>query len=467
MKHAITCLFAFLFFHNISHAQYQLGLRLETYAGVSGLAINPVSNLSNPSRWDINVAGGGLSIQNNYAYIRDVSMAKLVWNSFDVDIAKTEDQPARSNYSFVMDFFNDGNKRYINSMAFISGPSVALRLGKNHSVGLFSNFRSIAGGSDLPNELSYYKFKSKPINEQLAIPALQFSLLNWSEIGLNYAVKIRTNKGSLNFGANLKYLIGHQAGYAVSTEPYYYGNLPGTNISIDLPNGEIGFAGDLDASKLMQENGRGFGADLGFAYILQDHEEEGYKLKLGASLLDLGSIKFQNNTQVYQLSLDSAVTVDLEDYQQYNFPDDLDKAIADFSQDLLQTPILTNQGNSLRMSLPAALSLQADYGVSKNIYVNALLMQRLPSNGHTPKRDNLFALTPRWQNRWFTGSIPVSVTNWKKVQVGMAGRFGWLVIGTENIASAIFNGKFTGGDFYLAFKASPFKGKNKAVTPDK
>ena len=68
----------------------------------------------------------------------------------------------------------------------------------------------------------------------------------------------------------------------------------------------------------------------------------------------------------------------------------------------LADSLATFEGNSFRMALPAALSLQADYGVTEHFYVNALLMQRLPNFNKAPRRGNLLAVTPRWQHRWRT-----------------------------------------------------------------
>lgn len=457
MKQVIAALLLVMLFFSYANAQYQLGLRLETFAGVNSLAINPVGNLNNPNKWDVNLAGGGAFLQNNYAYLEDASLFKLIFISHRINIK--DENIAQSKYSIIMDFSNDDDRRFFNSMTYVAGPSIALRIGKNQSIGAFYNMRSIIGGKDLPNELSYYKFKSSSITEQLAIPKLTVSLLNWSEIGFNYSQKIPTNSGSMNFGINLKYLLGHQGGVAQSNEPYYYGNLPGTDISIRLPDGQVDFAGDLDKSKLLEVNGKGIGADLGVAYILQDHNEEGYKLKLGASLMDLGRIKFSENTQVYKLQIDTTVVVDLEHYKQYSYPDDLDKAIDDFSHELLQTQVSKTETNSFSMNLPAAFSLQADYNIAKHIYLNAILIQQLPSAGRAPVRSNLLALTPRWQSKWYAASLPISLNDWKRLKVGVAMRLNWLVLGTDDFASVFMNKKFTGTDFYVAVKINPFKSK--------
>ncbi|MBI1225928.1 MAG: hypothetical protein GC192_11895 [Bacteroidetes bacterium] len=457
MRHLIATILVATLFLTSANAQYQLGLRLETYAGVNSLPINPAGNLNNPNKWDINLTGIGIFLQNNYFYLEDASLSKFAFISHSIKNKDKNKDRNLSDYYIMMDFFDDDNSRFINSMAFISGPSLAVRLGKNISIGAFYNMRYMIGGKDLPNELSYYKFKSKSIVEQLAIPKLNFSMLNWSEIGLNLAKKIPTINGSLNFGVSLKYLQGHQGGYAKTNEPYYYGNLPETKISLRLPDGQLNFAGDLDKSKLMDVNGKGIGADLGFTYIFQDHAEEGFKLKIGASLLDMGRITFKKNTQVYQLNIDTNVVVDLEKYKEYSYPSDLDKAIHDFSDELLKENITTDNSQSFSMSLPAAFSLQADYGVTGKIYLNALIIQQLASTAKTPLRRNILALTPRWQTKWFSASAPISLNDWNKLQVGLGMRLSWLVIGTEDFASTFFNKNFTGGDFYIAVKINTFK----------
>lgn len=458
MRQVITTLLFALLFIGFANAQYQLGLRLETFAGANSLAINPVGNLNNPNKWDMNLAGGGAYLQNNYAYLEEIGLANLTWHSHSIKVVRAENAEATvARSKVILDFTNDGDRRYLHSMAYLAGPSIALRFGKNNSIGAFYNIRSAIGGRDLPNELSYYKFKSKSVTDQLAIPKLRVSLLNWSEIGLNYARKIPTNTGSFNVGVSLKYLLGHQAGVAKSNEPYFYGNLPGTDISILLPDGQVDFAGDLAKSKLLEVNGRGIGADLGFAYIFQDHHGEGYKLKLGVSLIDLGRIKFSENAKVYRLNIDTALVVDLERYKHYNYPDDLDEAIHDFSQELLKTQVSATETESFSMSLPAAFSLQADYGISKNIYLNAILIQQLPNRGTTALRSNLLALTPRWQTKWFSASTPISWNDWKTLKLGLAMRLNWLVLGTDDFASVFLNKKFSGTDFYFAVKINPIK----------
>jgi hypothetical protein len=459
MRLTATTFVASLLLSASAFSQEQLGLRLETYAGVSSLAINPAGNLNNPLKWDANLVGGGVFIENNYVFLRETSLRRLLAHRNDASFVAAEDvEGPLSENTFVVDFFNDGAKRFVNTGGYVAGPSLALRLGEQHSVGVFTNLRFAVSAVNIPNAFSYYKYDAQPFDETFEVPKLQASALNWSEIGLNYAFKLPTADGSMNFGASLKFLQGYEAAYLDSRSTYQHTKQPGNIVTVGLPNGEYGYALSLDDpdGSLLERKGRGLGADLGFTYIFQEHEE-GYKLKLGASLLDLGRIHFNNDAQYHRLNVDTTVTVDVDDYDQYTSPEDLQAMVQTLSQNSLKDPLATYEGNSFKMALPATLSLQADYGISEHFYVGALLMQRLPASNPTAKRGNLLAITPRWQHRWFSASVPVSVYNWSRAHVGFAARLGWLVIGSDDVLGAFSNKNLTGADFYFALKINPFE----------
>ena len=151
------------------------------------------------------------------------------------------------------------------------------------------------------------------------------------------------------------------------------------------------------------------------------------------------------------------MTVRLDDYDNFDRPQDIDAILRTFSQNSLGDSLATYDVSSFRMALPAALSLQADYGISEHFYVNALYMQRLPNFINAPRRGNMLAVTPRWQHRWLSVSAPVSVYEWKWVHVGLAARLGWLIIGSDDVAGIFFDKNLTGADFYFALKFNPFE----------
>ncbi|MEO1624642.1 MAG: DUF5723 family protein, partial [Bacteroidota bacterium] len=131
--------------------------------------------------------------------------------------------------------------------------------------------------------------------------------------------------------------------------------------------------------------------------------------------------------------------------------------IEQLSTDLLGAADASLIGNSFDVWLPSAISLQADYGITKQLYINGLLIQRLPTPEYAMRRGNFFAVSPRFEHRWFAASLPMSLYNWQKFRFGMAFRLAFLTIGSDNIGSILGESKWTGTDFYMALRINPFK----------
>jgi len=81
----------------------------------------------------------------------------------------------------------------------------------------------------------------------------------------------------------------------------------------------------------------------------------------------------------------------------------------------------------------------------------------MPIGSISVERGNLLAVTPRYESRWVSGFLPVSVYNWQHFQIGAAVRLAFLTFGTENIGSFFGRESLTGADFYAAIKINPFK----------
>lgn len=121
---------------------------------------------------------------------------------------------------------------------------------------------------------------------------------SYTEVGFGYSQQIGKN---ISVGGKFKYLIGqsnihtNRANMSFHTDPTTYAVMANTDILINtsLPIGNNVF----NFSDLFVNNG--FSFDLGATYSLLDN-----KLKLQASVADLGYIKWTSNTETYQ-SIDS------------------------------------------------------------------------------------------------------------------------------------------------------------------
>jgi hypothetical protein len=147
----------------------------------------------------------------------------------------------------------------------------------------------------------------------------------------------------------------------------------------------------------------------------------------------------------------------LDDYEQFQEAEQLDDLVQLFSQQTLGDSLASRVAEEFNLALPGAFSIQADYAVSPFFFANATLVQRISLGGATAPRGNLLALTPRFEHRWFSASLPVSLYNWQHLRVGFAARLAFLVVGSDHLGSFVGKGDYHGTDFYIALKINPFE----------
>jgi hypothetical protein len=66
------------------------------------------------------------------------------------------------------------------------------------------------------------------------------------------------------------------------------------------------------------------------------------------------------------------------------------------------------------------------------------------------------AVVPRYEQRWFSFSLPIVLNDWRSLRMGVAARLGFLYLGTDNVGSFFKKEKLTGGDFYAGLKINAF-----------
>lgn len=440
-------------------AQLQSGLRFENYAGASGLTIDPTAHFNNPLDWDVNLAGAGLFIENNYFFLRNTSTIDLLSTIDDNTIFVRANDPEApvGRDTYVIDFHTVRRRHYGAVAAYVDGPALAIRIGSNHSIGFFSRAAAWASSYDIPAQFSYYPYDRRPFYDTFRVPMLEGALISWKEYGLNYAIRIPTYYGSLRFGFNGRALQGYESAYLYSEKAFDYTKLPNDEIVIEGAMGSYGFTTtNLDSDRFDPvKNGNGLAFDFGASVVYGEDDDGNYLWRASLALTNLGSLSF-NHAEQHHIMADSS-RLALDDYRQYK-----DKLMAlkdisrQFSYNTMGDSLASYIGDRFRISMPAAVNLQADYSFSPWIYLNALLVQRLPTPDPSPKSPNLFALTPRIEHRWFSASLPVVLYEWSDLRIGAALRMGFLVVGSDNVLSLFGHRNFSGTDLYVALKINPF-----------
>ncbi len=441
-----------LFFMSSSFAQEQIGLRMENYAGVGSLSINPTWQTTNPLAWDLNLIEASVFMDNNYAYFENARRRDII-NAETIRLF--DEEPPFADDDLILNFYNNGRKKYISIFTEVMGPSLSIRINKNHYAGFFLKVRAGISTQRFPDNLDYLEIVDRPRGLVLEVAEAQLAAMSWSEIGINYAHKIETYDGYLSIGGNIKFLQGYEAFYAQNNQLFEGVQQQGDTILIDTPDVGFGFTdSNIDGEDFERSrNGTGFGLDIGVTYIIEGNEDN-YKLKLGASILDLGGIQFNQNARNFLIDYDAGQSFVSSDYENQ---DDIDELIEQASLDIYNDVDALQVGNSFSIGLPTALSLQADYMVMPMFYINALLVQRLSIRKPAVQRGNLLAVAPRFEHRWFAANLPLSVYNYQHVDIGLSLRLAFLTIGSENLGGLFGeNNRYTGADFYVGLKVNPF-----------
>ncbi len=446
----------FFFCSTLVNAQEQIGLGVENYSGVNSLALNPANGPSSKFAWDVNLLGAGIFGETNYAFIYNTNVSEIIRLLPEGDLASN--YPSENQFPenmLIVDFYDNNRRKYVNLNATVLGPSVMINLENGHSFGVFTKFRSAASVQRAPSELNYYFFDRTSFGEEIRIDPLIGAAMSWSEVGLNYSRRIIMSSGNLDIGGSLKFLNGYEAVFLNSNKTFGLTQLSNDSISINAPDLEYGLTlSNADGEGFnLSRNGGGIAFDLGAVFTIDGYDDS-YKWKFGAALLDIGRINFNRNAQQHRVDTDAVFELSSDDYRRL---DEVDEVLELFSTQSLGDSLLSLQQNNFSIWLPGALSLQADYMIMDNFYVNATLIQRLPYRQNAVRRGNLMAIAPRFEHRWFGAMIPVSFFNYNRFRVGASFRLAFLTIGTENLTSFIGRSNFTGSDIYFAIKVNPFE----------
>jgi hypothetical protein len=221
--------------------------------------------------------------------------------------------------------------------------------------------------------------------------------------------------------------------------------------------------------------GKGMGFDLGVIYEkkkryvrservskLCSQNYVPYQYKIGVSLLDIGRIKFTENAQ--KIAFNDASTY-WPEVTYLNFTS-IQHLTDTLSQLFYGNTTDLYQGNEIKVSLPTAISVQADINYLNNWFINGTLVFPTQFSRSGVVRPVLFGLTPRYQTELFEFSMPITLYDWTSPRIGLSARFMGFYIGTEKISGYFHYKDFTGIDFYAGLKISLRKGHCRNTPAD-
>ncbi|HAF75832.1 MAG TPA: hypothetical protein DCG42_00795 [Maribacter sp.] len=430
------------------YSQIGHGFSFDNYNGIYGSVTNPANTAQSKYRWHVN------AISYNQLGISDFGA---------IDYFNIESNPTGFNgLNFEEHIDESSNFNFMVSDSDVMLPSVLYNINDNHAVGLILRSRSFSDYSNFNGQFFDHLYSGLENAEGGGEFNSSFNntTQQWKEIGLNYAfVLLNANYHFIKIGGTAKYLLGNKAVEARGTLTGNYTS--GTLGEVDFTSVDLTYlntAGDnlqnnperfySHAFGGFSNSGSGYGGDLGMVYEWRPRETNRvdvrsnagavntYKVKISASVLDIGSITYSNTIQ--QDSLFSTVPTSIENSE-----------IADngLVEALRQSPDITSnpQQGEVTFALPRSLNIGVDYILfnDKNYYINLNYIKSLTKQEdlYTNSRLDLITLTPRYETQKFSVYLPIAYEqNSSDVSAGIGVRFGPITIGSASLSNFIIDG---------------------------
>ena len=434
------------------------------YAGSLAAANNPASIVHVPFAWDITPLAFQFKQLTNAINLSKVSY-----------VSKWKNAVVNSN--------NGTFERFLMANQDLRLLNARIRLNCNSAIAFGASARS------------YFSAKTTALNWQDSLgPLREFMGINlnntpmsgqaraniWTEVFGTYARTIMVyDDAILNAGITVKLNTGIAGGYmnairfeeapgTVNNQPGYYltnGKLDyGYSSNVDVLDTATSFG---NAKKdFFKNTNSSVAISLGAEYIVSGsgEEENGYSLKIGVSLLDLGMNRFQYSDYSRSAVLNKKNVSDTLIGTSFGNTDG-PASFADTLQSLAGS-IKTFTGK-FRLFQPARLVINADKHITDNFFINAdltLPLLYVLGNKQLFVRDmNFISLTPRYETKTFGIYLPVSLSTQMNFWVGGAVKTGPFLLGFHNLANLLIKNKVQNGGAYLAFTFR-FKGKNQTCS---
>ncbi|MFI0430061.1 DUF5723 family protein [Mariniflexile sp. HMF6888] len=457
----ITFLFTLIVSSYSLQAQSYLGFLTDNYSGVNSVISNPANIVDSRFRADINLVGMSAFVGNDYYNMNIIKAIKD--DDYNFEGESRQNPKINNNGGVNVD---------------VMGPSFMFNINDTNSIAVFTRARTFVNANGI-NGRDLYAIDEDG-NTDYTVNEDNFNAFGqtWAEIGLSYArVLVNERETFLKGGISLKYLKGGGSAYVAGRNITVFYDADGAMFSGGGTTGSVSSTGEViygrfddfdrdDYEYKFPKSAVGLGVDIGIIYEWRPNyrdykprkvwpnrltykEQNKYKLKLGFSITDIGSINYKDGIEDFFDITNTNVSEEAIDNED-NLYDILNNLYT-----------LTNSTIGYKAILPTALHLNADWRFKNNFYLNFNTDIALTGKGqiHTSKITNIASLTPRFESKWLSFYMPLSMVQYAGFQVGAGLRLGPLYLGSSSLFTNLMSEKSKGANFYAGLKIPLFHGK--------
>ncbi len=467
-------------------AQFIGGIPTGKHAGVIGTTVNPAFTNHLSGGTDLLVFSFSMNILNNGFYLDPKPITSYVNPNIVSSITgkSTNGESINEKFDRIYNIRRDlKTSNYIFADAAIYGPSFLINF-NNHSFGLTTAFKAGSNTVRLPREMALFLLKGANsddlIGKETNLNRVSSNTMVYTDIAFNYSFKLKENlRYNHRFGINLHYLNGINSIIFQDNNSSKWSFIGDSSIYFRNSDFNFNYAATKtsDIGELMAGRGNGFAFDIGYTLTKKKkgrptrttvcpnirnlgrvREYQEYKWRFGISLMDIGFIRFNEQTSTNTFINAEGVSKNL-DQSFYKGVFALERAlIFDFAGNPSTTHI---QSNSITQYTAARLNLTLDIALKNNWYVNFANTQRIPMpTDFYMKATNIFSATIRREKDKGGIYIPINLIEYQTPSVGFAFKSGPFFMGTNHIFELIGLRNIKGLDLFfgLKFNLSNFRG---------
>lgn len=469
MQNAPKIYFSFILLIGLAsiqgYAQQYQAVNGSSYAGVAGAFNNPASIGNSLHRWDVLVLGGQTSIYTNTILGQALKNAAL-----------------SKETGYLTNGFQQRNLNTNSDMSFLSA---MYRINKKHAVAVA--FRGKLYNHLYSNEFNFQDTLSR-INSFFNInrntPFVEGKMIHasWGEINLTYAgLILETENSRLTAGATLQFSKSLSGAFASMSKARFRENINGADTSYTTYSGvgEYGYSSNYDvlqASGVTKTTLKDFfkqskmpvGLSIGFEYLKYDDENDLdkrnyggrlYNYKIGFSIVDIGSQKFNNSEYTGRFSEDNRDINDFEiarAFRGVNNTQDLRDSMGVLFDSIQALPA------TFKITNPTRAILNVDKQINPQFFLNAQMIIHLSNTQNSTKKTtndySFITITPRWENLNWGIYMPIQYTRDGQVWTGLAIKAGPFIGGIHRLG-ILKQGSLLNGGGYIMLNIHPFRKK--------
>lgn len=490
-KAIILFVFIAICLNNKANAQNYLGVINSNYAGIMGADLQPASIVDNRFVVDVNLFSFSIDAYQNAKYFDASILPKRSWlYALKKDTAWMDNKNLYDENFHDVENYNNPNAKprggYVNFQFDIL--NFMFHINRKIALGFSAKVRTIVNIDKIHPKvlklgeegLNYSQLWNLDIDGSL----LSVNSLAWAEYGINYAqVVYDKEEHFIKVGGRLKLNQGIAAAYTYANDLSF--NLHNDDTATTL-KGNIGFGYSKNIDKYFSNNSTsqnfgisdiykltsklGIGVDLGVVYEwrpdwkeykydmdgetnLWRRDKNKYKIRVGASLLDLGGMRFEKAGKSRNFNVNTT-NFDLTLFDKATSPSEAAHIIDSLIQNDPDWKSDQDTSETFYMHTPTALSLQFDWMIWKDFHLNATAYISVNSkkNAHNVRMPTQFSITPSYDYKWFGVGVPVSYNSYSSFRVGLGLRLGPLTIGVPDLKTLFPGGKIRGAGIYAGLR---------------